>query len=234
MWRKFKNTKRVGWEEWQFWTIIFFFRWPKNQGEPWFQNMRFINLSHNNFHYVSIGLSIQLMIWFLWEEKNLTNDIAGTEWVLGFSQAGGIRHEPQLAWLLTWDGHLQSHLLRTKTEKGFNDTECKYYWFPNTWPYLFNFLQRSTSLSIGWRHFWCQSRPATGKPSSFLTCLVTAPSSYLFARLCICLVFSCPGSSIPDLGHSLSGCHFWILTQRVTFDTWDPSDTWSEYCVEKR
>ena len=30
--------------------------------------------------------------------------------------------------------------------------------------------------------------------------------------------FSCPGSSIPDLGHSLSGYHFRILTQRVTFE----------------
>ena len=34
-------------------------------------------------------------------------------------------------------------------------------------------------------------------------------------------VFSCPGSSIPDLGHSVTGCHFRILTQRVTFETWD-------------
>ena len=25
----------------------------------------------------------------------------------------------------------------------------------------------------------------------------------------------------------VSGCNFWILTQRVTFDTWDPSDIWS-------
>ena len=24
--------------------------------------------------------------------------------------------------------------------------------------------------------------------------------------------------------HSLTECYFWILTQRVTFDTWDPSD----------
>ena len=54
---------------------------------------------------------------------------------------------------------------------------------------LFNFLQRSTSLSTGWRHFWCRSRLARGKPNSFLTCLVTALSSYLFATLCIRLVF---------------------------------------------
>ena len=35
-------------------------------------------------------------------------------------------------------------------------------------------------------------------------------------------LFSCPGSSIPDLGQSmsqsLSECHFRIWTQRVTFD----------------
>ena len=45
-------------------------------------------------------------------------------------------------------------------------------------------------------------------------------------------VFSCPGSSIHNLGQSMTGCHFWILTQRVTFDTWDPSDIWSEWCLE--
>ena len=43
------------------------------------------------------------------------------------------------------------------------------------------------------------------------------------------LVFSCPGSSIPDLGQWVTGdCHFRILTQRVTFETSDPSDIWSE------
>ena len=40
--------------------------------------------------------------------------------------------------------------------------------------------------------------------------------------------FSCPGSSIPDLGQSVTDwvgeCHFRILTQRVTFETSDPSD----------
>ena len=34
-------------------------------------------------------------------------------------------------------------------------------------------------------------------------------------------LFSCPGSSIPDLGGWVTDCHFWILTQRVTFETWD-------------
>ena len=190
MWRKFKNTKRVGWEEWQFWRIIFFFRWPKNQGEPWFQNMRFINLSHNNFHYVSIGLSIQLMIWFLWEEKNLTNDIAGTEWVLGFSQAGGIRHEPQLAWLLTWDGHLQSHLLRTKTEKGFNDTECKYYWFPNTWPLAisFQFLAK-VDFSFNRMKTFLVPKPPGNRKTKFI--LDLSGNSTLFIFVCSFMHLSC-------------------------------------------
>ena len=58
--------------------------------------------------------------------------------------------------------------------------------------------------------------------------LCTAPKHQFALKVCF---FSCPGSSIPDLGHSLTDwltdCHFWILTQRVTFDTWDPSDI---YC----
>ena len=36
---------------------ILFFRWPNNEAEVWFENMRFINLSHNKFRYVSIALS---------------------------------------------------------------------------------------------------------------------------------------------------------------------------------
>ena len=47
------------------------------------------------------------------------------------------------------------------------------------------------------------------------------------------LVFSCPGSSIPDpgqwVGDSLKNCQFRIWTQRVTFDTSDPSDIWLEW-----
>ena len=46
--------------------------------------------------------------------------------------------------------------------------------------------------------------------------------------------FSCPGSSIPDLGHWLTHRHFRILTQIVTFETWDPSDIWSEWRLTKR
>ena len=51
-------------------------------------------------------------------------------------------------------------------------------------------------------------------------------------------VFSCPGSSIPDLGQwvskSVSRCHFWMLTQRGNFDTWDPSNILSRQKDKKR
>ena len=44
--------------------------------------------------------------------------------------------------------------------------------------------------------------------------------------------------SIPDLGQSTSEsvteCHFRILTQRVTFETWDPSHIWSAWCLDKK
>ena len=50
--------------------------------------------------------------------------------------------------------------------------------------------------------------------------------------------FSWPGSSMPDLGQSVrewvTECHFWILTQRVTFKTWGPYDIWSEWYLTKR
>ena len=48
------------------------------------------------------------------------------------------------------------------------------------------------------------------------------------------IFFSCTGSSIPDLGQWLAYCHFRILTQRVTFETSDPSDIWSEWCQDKK
>ena len=47
------------------------------------------------------------------------------------------------------------------------------------------------------------------------------------------LVFSCPGSSVPDLGQWVSQCHFRISTQRVTFETWDSLDIWLEWCLHK-
>ena len=52
------------------------------------------------------------------------------------------------------------------------------------------------------------------------------------------LVFSCPGSSIPDLrqwvSQSVGQCHFRISTQRVTVETSDPSGIWSEWCLDKK
>ena len=33
---------------------------------------------------------------------------------------------------------------------------------------------------------------------------------------------------------SVSDCYFRILPQRVTFETWDPSDIWSGWWVEKK
>ena len=35
------------------------------------------------------------------------------------------------------------------------------------------------------------------------------------------------------LGDWVTGCHFRISTQRVTFETWDPSDIWSECYPDK-
>ena len=29
-------------------------------------------------------------------------------------------------------------------------------------------------------------------------------------------------------------CQFWVLTRRVTFETWDPSEIWWEWCLTKR
>ena len=85
---------------------------------------------------------------------------------------------------------------------------------------------------------------------SFFTFSFTCWAFISFGFLCICLffftfnifafavVFSCPGSSLPDLGQSLTEWvthrHFRILTQRVTFETWDPSDIWSEWCLDKK
>ena len=53
----------------------------------------------------------------------------------------------------------------------------------------------------------------------------------------IVVFFSFTGSSIPFLGRrrqSLTDCHFRIWTQRVTFETLDPSDIWSEWCQYKK
>ena len=34
--------------------------------------------------------------------------------------------------------------------------------------------------------------------------------------------------------HWLTDCHFRISTQSVTFETWDPSDIWSTWCLDKK
>ena len=46
-------------------------------------------------------------------------------------------------------------------------------------------------------------------------------------------VFSCPGSSISTLG-GCGDCHFRIWEKMVTFEAWDPSDIWSEWCFGKK
>ena len=94
--------------------------------------------------------------------------------------------------------------------------DCTLLWFPLHLPPLLHFLTTKNPIS-----------------GLFTSCtLHYAPPHHC------CIVFSCPGSSIPDLGqsvsHWLSGCHFRILTQRVTFDTSDPSDIWSEWCLDKK
>ena len=62
-------------------------------------------------------------------------------------------------------------------------------------------------------------------------------SFYYISKFDSNLIFSCPGSSIPDLGQWVTDwvtqCHFWILIQRVTFDTWDPSYISSDWCPDK-
>ena len=36
------------------------------------------------------------------------------------------------------------------------------------------------------------------------------------------------------VSQSLSGCHFRISTQKVTFETWNPSDIWLEWYLDKK
>jgi len=36
------------------------------------------------------------------------------------------------------------------------------------------------------------------------------------------------------VSHWLTECHFRILIQRVTFETWDPSDIWSEWFLDRK
>ena len=59
-----------------------------------------------------------------------------------------------------------------------------------------------------------KAQEVTGHHSSKTACLLDTNV----------ILFSCPGSSIPDLGQSVSDWVSAILTQRVTFETSDPSD----------
>ena len=47
------------------------------------------------------------------------------------------------------------------------------------------------------------------------------------------LPFSCPGSFIPSL-EVVSHWHSRIWIHRVTFETWDPSDIWWEWYLDKK
>ena len=49
----------------------------------------------------------------------------------------------------------------------------------------------------------------------------------------IVTVFSCP-SSTPTLGWSVDQWPFRIWTKIMTFEIWDPSDIWSEWCKDKK
>ena len=40
--------------------------------------------------------------------------------------------------------------------------------------------------------------------------------------------------SLTLVSHSLTECHFRVSTQKVTFETWDLSDIWSEWCPDKK
>ena len=46
--------------------------------------------------------------------------------------------------------------------------------------------------------------------------------------------FSCPGSSILSLAEWVTNSRFAIWTQRETFETSDPSDIWSGWCLDKK
>ena len=88
--------------------------------------------------------------------------------------------------------------------------------------------------SQSWR---CAHLMSCGKKIWIFSFACYTDKNQLLVVICTCWfvpnsIFSCPGSSIPDLGvfvFVVAECHFRILTQRVTFETWDPSDIWSEW-----
>ena len=118
---------------------LFCFRWPKNQGELWFENVRFINLSHNNFDYVSQALENGADGLNFCGKQKLTIIIWGASCVLEFHRAGGIGPEPQPSGFTTRDELPLPRLLEVKAEKGSN---CEFlsYWLS------FNFFTVLVSL----------------------------------------------------------------------------------------
>ena len=89
----------------------------------------------------------------------------------------------------------------------------------------------SSIFSLNWILPWKDAQKLEMEVLQSKCCLNEVPPA-------IWTVFSCPGSSIPDLSQWVSGwlthCHFRILTQRLTFETWDPSYIWSERCPDKK
>ena len=80
----------------------------------------------------------------------------------------------------------------------------------------------------------------TPRPDWRHSCRLSSMDALLTSRYehkCHFLIFSCPGSFIPDLAQwvtgSLGRCHFRILTRRVSFETWSPYDIWSNWCLTK-
>ena len=76
-------------------------------------------------------------------------------------------------------------------------------------------------------------------PEFFFSCICVYkifPEKSMFFTLAplyqICIIFGCPGSSIPTLGRRHR--HFRIWTHRVTFETWDHSYIWSEWCLSEK
>lgn len=54
-------------------------RWPNNEAEVWFENMRFINLSHNKFRYVPSQFWTFLQL----EELDMSHNLLGSSYEMG-------------------------------------------------------------------------------------------------------------------------------------------------------
>ena len=107
-----------------------------------------------------------------------------------------------------------------------------------------------------WKWFWRQRRPAvdrwwlvtivpyiarSSQAGKYNALYFSSLFSTVFAQssrdgrrnhnfLLPCRLYTWPWS----VGHRLTDCHFRIWTQRVTYETWDPSDNWSEWWLDKR